>query len=111
MQSFKRFRFLDFDEPFTKLIHQGMILGPDGNKLSKSKGNTVSPEGYIEKYGSDIFRMYNVWIWLSQGGPWDEKGIDSMVKYFTRIEKADSIHQILGKKTTTQKLIIMKRNC
>ena len=80
--------FLDFDEPFTKLIHQGMILGPDGNKMSKSKGNTVSPETYIEKYGSDIFRMYIMFGFdYRQGGPWDEKGIDSMVKYFTRIEK------------------------
>ncbi len=80
--------YLDFDEPFKKLIHQGMILGPDGNKMSKSKGNTVSPEGYIEKYGSDVFRMYLMFGFdFRQGGPWDEKGIDSMVKYFTRIEK------------------------
>ena len=80
--------YLDFDEPFKKLIHQGMILGPDGNKMSKSKGNTVSPEGYIEKYGSDVFRMYIMFGFdFRQGGPWDEKGIDSMVKYFTRIEK------------------------
>ena len=80
--------YLDFDEPFTKLIHQGMILGPDGNKMSKSKGNTVSPEEYIEKYGSDIFRMYLMFGFdYRQGGPWNEKGIDSMTKYFTRIEK------------------------
>ena len=80
--------YLDFDEPFTKLIHQGMILGPDGNKMSKSKGNTVSPEEYIEKYGSDIFRMYLMFGFdYRQGGPWNEKGIDSMTKYFTRIER------------------------
>ena len=80
--------FLDFDEPFTKLIHQGMILGPDGNKMSKSKGNTVSPETYIAKYGADVFRMYIMFGFdYRQGGPWDEKGIESMVKYFTRIEK------------------------
>lgn len=80
--------YLNFDEPFKKLIHQGMILGPDGNKMSKSKGNTVSPEEYIEKYGSDIFRMYIMFGFdYRQGGPWDEKGIESMVKYFTRIER------------------------
>lgn len=80
--------YLDFDEPFKKLIHQGMILGPDGNKMSKSKGNTVSPEEYIEKYGSDIFRMYIMFGFdYRQGGPWDEKGIDSMTKYFSRIER------------------------
>ena len=86
--------YLDFDEPFKKLIHQGMILGPDGNKMSKSKGNTVSPEEYIEKYGSDIFRMYIMFGFdYRQGGPWDEKGIDSMVRYFSRIERL--IEQVL----------------
>lgn len=80
--------YLDFDEPFKKLIHQGMILGPDGNKMSKSKGNTVSPEEYIEKYGSDVFRMYIMFGFeYRQGGPWNEKGIESMVKYFSRIER------------------------
>lgn len=80
--------YLNFDEPFEKLIHQGMILGPDGNKMSKSKGNTVSPEEYIEKYGADIFRMYIMFGFdYKQGGPWDEKGIESMTKYFTRIER------------------------
>lgn len=80
--------YLNFDEPFKKLIHQGMILGPDGNKMSKSKGNTVSPEEYIEKYGSDVFRMYIMFGFeYRQGGPWNEKGIESMVKYFSRIER------------------------
>ena len=80
--------YLKFDEPFKKLVHQGMILGPDGNKMSKSKGNTVSPEEYIEKYGSDVFRMYLMFGFeYIQGGPWDEKGIESMVRYFTRIER------------------------
>ena len=93
--------YLNFDEPFTKLIHQGMILGPDGNKMSKSKGNTVSPEEYIEKYGSDIFRMYIMFGFdYRQGGPWNEKGIDSMVKYFSRIERLiESIKELEEKGT------------
>ena len=88
--------YLKFDEPFQKLIHQGMILGPDGNKMSKSKGNTVSPEEYINKYGSDIFRMYIMFGFdYRQGGPWDEKGIESMTKYFSRIERlVDNIKDI-----------------
>ena len=94
--------YLDFDEPFKKLIHQGMILGPDGNKMSKSKGNTVSPEEYIEKYGSDIFRMYIMFGFdYRQGGPWDEKGIDSMTKYFSRIERLVDIVNELRKKTNS----------
>lgn len=80
--------YLKFDEPFTKLIHQGLILGPDGNKMSKSKGNTVSPDEYVDKYGADVFRMYLMFGFeYRQGGPWDEKGIDSMVRYFSRIER------------------------
>ena len=88
--------YLDFDEPFKKLIHQGMILGPDGNKMSKSKGNTVSPEEYIEKYGADVFRMYIMFGFdYRQGGPWDEKGIESMTKYFSRIERlVESVKEI-----------------
>ena len=80
--------FLSFDEPFKRLIHQGMILGPDGNKMSKSKGNTVSPDEYIEKVGADIFRMYLMFGFdYKQGGPWNDKGIEAMQKFFARIEK------------------------
>ena len=80
--------YLKFDEPFTKLIHQGLILGPDGNKMSKSKGNTVSPDEYIDKFGADVFRMYLMFGFdYRQGGPWDEKGIEAMTRYFSRIER------------------------
>ena len=80
--------YLSFDEPFKRLVHQGMILGPDGNKMSKSKGNTVSPEEYIDEYGSDVFRMYLMFGFdYKQGGPWNEKGIEAMAKFFTRVEK------------------------
>ncbi len=79
--------YLKFDEPFKKLIHQGLILGPDGNKMSKSKGNTVSPDTYVDKYGSDVFRMYLMFGFdFTKGGPWSDKGVESMSKYFERIE-------------------------
>ena len=79
--------YLNFDEPFSKLIHQGVILGPDGNKMSKSKGNTVSPDEYVDKYGADVFRMYLMFGFdYRKGGPWDDKGIEAMTKYFARIE-------------------------
>lgn len=96
--------YLNFDEPFKRLVHQGMILGPDGNKMSKSKGNTVSPEEYIEKYGSDIFRMYLMFGFeYIQGGPWDEKGIESMARYFGRIERlVDSVLENKENNTNTQ---------
>ena len=97
--------YLNFDEPFKKLIHQGMILGPDGNKMSKSKGNTVSPEEYIEKYGADIFRMYIMFGFdYRQGGPWDEKGIESMVKYFSRIERLIEKYNELKQKNSKNEI-------
>ena len=55
--------------------------------MIKSKGNTVSPDTYIDKYGADIFRMYLMFGFdYRKGGPWDDKGIEAMTKYFTRIE-------------------------
>ncbi len=88
-KALKDLGYLDFDEPFKKLIHQGMILGPDGNKMSKSKGNTVSPDEYVDKYGADVFRMYLMFGFdYCKGGPWDDKGIEAMTKYFSRIESA-----------------------
>ncbi len=95
--------YLNFDEPFKRLVHQGMILGPDGNKMSKSKGNTVSPEEYIEKYGADVFRMYLMFGFdYRQGGPWDENGIDSMVRYFSRIERLiENANEYKGKNSNS----------
>ena len=80
--------YLDFDEPFKKLVHQGLILGPDGNKMSKSKGNTVSPDEYVNKYGADVFRMYLMFGFdFIKGGPWSDKGVEGMSKYFEKIER------------------------
>lgn len=80
--------YLNFDEPFNKLVHQGLILGPDGNKMSKSKGNTVSPDEYVEKYGADVFRMYLMFGFdFTKGGPWSDKGVKGIAKYFERIER------------------------
>lgn len=79
---------LNFDEPFKSLIHQGLILGPDGNKMSKSKGNTVSPDEYVDKYGSDVFRLHLMFAFsYIDGGLWSDEGIKAIVKFISRIEK------------------------
>ena len=78
--------YLNFGEPFTKLVHQGLILGPDGNKMSKSKGNVVSPDIYVDKYGADVLRMYLMFGFsFTEGGPWDADGIAAMAKYLDRV--------------------------
>jgi leucyl-tRNA synthetase len=80
--------YLDFDEPFLSLVHQGVILGPDGQKMSKSRGNTVSPDEDIEKYGSDVFRMYLAFGFsYVEGGPWSDDGIKAIDRFVNRIER------------------------
>jgi leucyl-tRNA synthetase len=80
--------YLDFDEPFLSLVHQGIILGPDGQRMSKSKGNTVSPDEYIQKYGSDVFRMYLAFGFAYvEGGPWSDDGIKAIDRFVGRIER------------------------
>ena len=80
--------YLDFDEPFKRLVHQGIILGPDGNRMSKSKGNVVSPDKYVDEYGSDIFRLYLMFGFsYTEGGPWNDDGIKSISKFTDRIER------------------------
>ena len=74
-------------EPFKRLKHQGLILGPDGNKMSKSKGNTIAPDEYVDKYGSDVLRMYMMFAnAYSEGGAWSDEAVVAMKKYITRIE-------------------------
>ncbi len=80
--------YLSFDEPFKSLVHQGLILGPDGFKMSKSRGNVVSPDDFIKKYGSDAFRMYLMFGFAYQeGGPWNSAGIEGISKFFERVER------------------------
>lgn len=80
--------YLKFDEPFTSLTHQGVILGPDGNRMSKSKGNVVSPDPYVKEYGSDIFRLYLLFGFnYTEGGPWNDDGIKSVSKFLERVER------------------------
>lgn len=97
--------YLDFDEPFLSLRHQGLILGPDGQKMSKSKGNTISPDDCIQKYGSDVFRMYLMFGFdYAEGGAWNDDGIKSMSRFVDRIERiVDNIKEVMdsNKASTT----------
>ncbi len=80
--------YLNFDEPFTSLVHQGLIMGPDGEKMSKSRGNVVSPDEYVNEFGSDVFRMYLMFGFsYIEGGPWNDNGIKSISRYLDRVER------------------------
>jgi leucyl-tRNA synthetase len=76
---------VNFDEPMTRLFNQGIILGPDGEKMSKSRGNVVNPQEFVDRYGSDALRCYLMFIgpW-SQGGPWNGRGIEGIARFLRR---------------------------
>lgn len=77
--------YLTFDEPFKSLIHQGLILGTDGQKMSKSRGNTINLDNFIKEYGSDCLRLYLAFGFnYLEGGPWNENGIKSISKFLER---------------------------
>ncbi len=80
--------YLDFDEPFLSLVHQGTILGPDGEKMSKSKGNTVAPDPLVEEYGADVLRGYLMFGFnYVDGGPWTDDGIVAINKFYRKVER------------------------
>lgn len=80
--------YVNFDEPFTVLTHQGTILGPDGQKMSKSLGNTISPDKYISKYGSDALRLFLGFAFsYVDGGPWNDDTLIAITKFMGRIER------------------------
>ena len=101
--------YLNFDEPFLSLRHQGLILGPDGLKMSKSKGNTISPDDYIKEFGSDVFRMYLMFGFdYTEGGAWSDDGVKSIGRFVDRIERIldscrEEINNPKNSKTTLDK--------
>lgn len=111
--------YVPTEEPFTSLTHQGMILGPDGQKMSKSKGNAISPDEYIENYGSDILRLYLCFGFnYVEGGPWSEGGFKSASRFAERCARLmeDKIEILKGDFTakdyssTDKKLLYVLHN-
>ena len=73
-------------EPFAKLRHQGMILGSNGEKMSKSKGNVINPDDMVKEYGADALRIYEMFMGpIDAAKPWDPNGIDGSKKFLDRV--------------------------
>ncbi len=73
-------------EPFAKLRHQGMILGTNGEKMSKSKGNVINPDDMVKEYGADSLRLYEMFMGpIESAKPWDPNGIDGAKKFLDRV--------------------------
>ena len=91
---------VDSDEPFAKLVHQGTITN-QGAKMSKSKGNVVNPDDFTDEYGSDVFRMYLMFMGPYEfGGDWSDKGIVGVDRFVQRIYTLYVNNKDLLKKVT-----------
>ena len=73
-------------EPFYKLVNQGLILGEDGQKMSKSRGNSVNPDDILVEFGSDAFRLYEMFMGpLEMVKPWNTKGVEGVYRFLGRV--------------------------
>ncbi len=78
--------FVSTIEPFQKLVNQGLILGPDGEKMSKSRGNVVNPDEVIARYGADAVRMYEMFLGpLDRVKPWNTDSIEGLNRFLQRV--------------------------
>ncbi|MFO1525160.1 MAG: leucine--tRNA ligase [Turneriella sp.] len=88
-------------EPFKKLVHQGIILGEDGSKMSKSRGNVINPDTVVAEYGADTFRLYEMFMGpLEQMKPWSSKSIEGIYRFLARVYRL-----YLGEGQLNQKLL------
>jgi len=89
-------------EPFKKLKNQGLIMADDGTKMSKSKGNVVSPDEVVDKYGADVLRLYEMFVGgFEDDAPWDEEGVVGMRRF---LEKINGIREKVKDKSSDKKI-------
>ena len=87
-------------EPFKKLFHQGMILGSNGEKMSKSRGNVINPDDVVAQYGADSLRLYEMFMGpLEASLPWSDSGLDGAKKYLDRVYRLFSEKEFTDKFT------------
>ena len=87
-------------EPFQKLVHQGMILGSNGEKMSKSRGNVVNPDEMVKNFGADSLRLYEMFMGpLSAAKPWDPNGIEGSRKFIDRVYRIFETINIVDEET------------
>jgi leucyl-tRNA synthetase len=88
---------VEHDEPMVRLFNQGQILGPDGQRMSKSRGNVVAPDSQVERWGADTFRAYLMFLgpW-DQGGPYDASGITGIHRWLNRAWNAVTADMPVG---------------
>ncbi len=81
---------INIEEPFKKLVNQGLILADDGKKMSKSLGNVINPDKVIDEYGADTLRMYEMFMGpIEDAAPWDTRGIVGIKRFLDRVWRID----------------------
>jgi leucyl-tRNA synthetase len=92
-------------EPFQKLVNQGLILGEDGQKMSKSRGNVVNPDDVVSEYGADALRLYEMFMGpLEQVKPWQMKGVEGVSRFLARVWRVAFDEQSDGTLTVSNKI-------
>lgn len=92
--------YLKFDEPFLEMRHQGMILGPDNKKMSKSKGNVINPDDIIQKFGADTLRMYEMFMGpIESDKPWDISAVAGVYRFLQRVLNLVEAVRLAGTET------------
>jgi len=103
-----RYGYIDFNEPFSKLRHQGIVLAEDGRKMSKSLGNVINPDEIVKEYGADTLRLYEMFMGpLEDSKNWNTKSIIGLKRFLDRIwklkEKAQNTKTQNAKQSTKHK--------
>ena len=106
--------YVDFSEPFIKLRNQGTILGPDSNKMSKSKGNVVNPDDIVAEMGADSLRLYEMFMGpLEDMKPWNTKGILGVRRFLEKVwslqEKVKSVSSLSGSESYSKTDLKLKK--
>ena len=106
--------YVTHKEPFSKLFNQGMILGQDGSKMSKSKGNVINPDLTVDEYGSDSMRIYEMFMGpLDKAKPWSTTGLQGCSRFIKKLWSilvnddgvlSNKINEVKDSKETLQKL-------
>ena len=106
---FKRLGLLDYDEFALKRVQHGIVLGPDGNKMSKSKGNVINPDDVVSEYGSDTARLYLCFMMPYEGtGAWSTQTIAGVNRFLARIWKIYQDYSVMVSLTNHDKNLEIK---
>jgi leucyl-tRNA synthetase len=102
--------YINFNEPFYKMRHMGLILGPDGKKMSKRWGNVINPNDEVEKYGADTLRMYEMFMGpLTDAKPWNDRTESGVFRFLTKLWSTQTkVKSVNADEATKQYRIVNK---